>query len=502
MSGDYIPGTKAGSSSYGRTCVLGLGKSGKAVVNYLISLLGTRVESIFVAAGEKTPDSEAFLESVACPQLTYAFGEDAFEGQTEPYNLCVASPGIPYWHRLYTAGKKLSDELVGEVGLAWRNSAEDSVWIAITGTNGKTTTTDLCAHILQSAGLRARAVGNIGDVCLDAVRAGSTDIYVAEVSSYQLASCPMFSPDVVIMLGITPDHMHWHKTFQAYRDAKFRVLDNMTVYASVMGQASGVAIMDATNDVVREKVKQLRKLSLEQRRFDYVPLGTAEGIHGDMRARCGAENAAFLGPDDTLTIAFRGQEHHLCQAGEMPVPGEHNTANALTAAAACIAVGVDDRTIADCLRSFQLLPHRLELCGSMNGVDFINDSKATNVDATLKALESFPGRRIVIMLGGDDKNTDLTELVRMTKAHATAAVCFGAAGPRFAAAFEEASVEGEDFTCVREGSLPAALEAAIGLAEPGDIVLLSPACASFDEFDSFEQRGDVFKSLVSVRTQR
>ena len=500
MAGEYIAGTKAATTVLGHVCVLGLGKSGKSVVRYLVGQPEQRVRSVFVAAGARTDDSAAFLESFDDPRLSYAFGDDALEGREEGFNLCVASPGIPYWHPLYIEGKRLSDELVGEVGFAWRQSAADSLWVAITGTNGKTTTTDLCAHILQEAGYAARAVGNIGDVCLDAVAQGGTDIYVAEVSSYQLASCPMFSPDVMLMLGITPDHIHWHRTFEAYRDAKFRVLDNMAVYASVMGQISGVAVLDATNEVVRQKVRALRAQSLEQRRFRYIPLGTAEGIHGDMRARCGADNAAFLDGSEMLTVAFEGCAHRLCPAGDLPVPGPHNIANALMAASACIALGVPDEAIAAGLRTFALLPHRLEPCGEVAGVEFVNDSKATNVDATLKALESFPGRRLVVLLGGDDKDTDLSELVACTHRRAAAAVCFGAAGPRFFEAFQ-AQPAPDGFRCCRAGLLEEALDAAIGLAEPGDIVLLSPACASFDQFSSFEQRGDVFKSLVSIRTQ-
>ena len=500
MAGDYIAGTKAATTVLGQVCVLGLGKSGKSVVRYLIDQPPQRVEGIFIAAGSRTDDSAAFLESLDDPRVSYAFGDDALEGREEGFNLCIASPGIPYWHRLYDDGKRLSDELVGEVGLAWRLSAADSLWIAVTGTNGKTTTTGLIAHILQEAGYAARAVGNIGDVCLDAVVAGETDIYVAEVSSYQLASCPMFSPDVAVMLGITPDHIHWHRTFEAYRDAKFRMLDNMAVYASVMGQISGTAVLDATNDTVREKVRSLRSLSLEQRRFRYIPMGTADGIHGDMRTRCGSQNAAFLDGAEELIVAFEDCEHRLGCARELPMPGPHNIANALMAASACIAVGVADEAIAQGLRTFHLLPHRLEPCGEVDGVEFINDSKATNVDAALKALESFPGRRLVVLLGGDDKDTDLAELVASAYRHADAAVCFGAAGARFYEAFQ-AQPAPEGFRCCRAAKLEEALDAAIALARPGDAVLLSPACASFDQFTSFEQRGDVFKSLVSIRAQ-
>ena len=214
----------------GDVLVLGLGKSGKSVARYCAGLVGSRVDSLFIAAGARNDDSEAFVRSLAGSGIDYAFGDDALEdlrATGRRFSLCIASPGIPFWHDLYVSGQELSDELMSEVEFSWRESDPSSTWVAITGTNGKTTTTSCCAHILKECGFAANAVGNIGDVCLDAVIAGQTDVYVAELSSYQLFSTPTFAPDVAVMLNITPDHVHWHKTFEAYRDAKFSMLDNM-----------------------------------------------------------------------------------------------------------------------------------------------------------------------------------------------------------------------------------------------------------------------------------
>lgn len=473
----------------GRILVLGLGKSGKAVAQYCAGLLGSRVSSLFIAAGARTSDSEAFVQSLAADGVSYAFGDDALSGLQPDFDLCIASPGIPYWHELYVAGQALSKELISEVEFSWRESAPDSTWVAITGTNGKTTTTSLAAHILRECGFAAAAVGNIGEVCLNAVAAGDTKVYVAEVSSYQLASTSRFAPDVAVMLNITPDHVHWHRTLQAYRDAKFKVFDHL----------KGVAILDATNDVVRAKVRELKALTREERGFDYVPLGTAEGIGGDMRAKCGADNAAFLADDGQLHVALGGVDHVVGAVGDLQIKGEHNASNALAAAAVAVALGADDAAIARALASFAPLEHRIEPCGSVAGVACYNDSKATNVDATLKALQAFPGKRVVVMLGGDDKGTDLSSLVAAAHDHAAVAVCYGEGGPRFAAAFEEAADSAPEFTVVRASLLEDALDAALAAAEPGDVVLLSPACASFDEFRSFEHRGQVFKQLVAAR---
>ena len=523
-----------GDGRLGDVLVLGLGKSGKSTVRYLVDLLGTRVERIFIAAGGQNADSQSFVESFAGENVAFAFGDDALVGLDRHFDLCIASPGIPYWHDLYQGATRISDELVSEVEFAWRESAPESTWIAITGTNGKTTTTSLAAHVLAECGFDAAAVGNIGEVCLDAVAAGETDVYVAEVSSYQLYSTRFFAPDIAVMLNITPDHIHWHKTLEAYRDAKYNVLRNVegafdaapdaklhspqvscvTLDAESVDDGRSLsrteasrptarlmvplAILDATNDVVRVKVRELKAQGA-----NYIPLGTADGIEGDMRARCGAENAAFLNSNRMLTVAYRGEEHMLACADDLQIKGAHNVSNALAAAAIAVALGAPDADIARALASFEPLVHRIEPCGSVNGVECFNDSKATNVDATCKALGAFPGRRVIVLLGGDDKGTDLSELIACTHEHACVAVCFGAAGPRFADAFASSAESApEGFDLLQAARLEDALDTALASAQPGDVVLLSPACASFDEFTSFEQRGDVFKQLVSVRAEQ
>lgn len=494
----------------GRVLVLGLGKSGKSAARYCADLLGTRVDALFIAAGARNADSEAFVESLADCGATWAFGDDALSGEAGAFDLCIASPGIPFWHDLYVAGERLSAEIISEVEFAWRESSPESTWVAITGTNGKTTTTSLAAHVLRECGLSADAVGNIGEVCLDAVAAGKTQVYVAEVSSYQLYSTRLFAPDVAVLLNITPDHIHWHQTLEAYAEAKFKVLENgeggvrLAEGSAGRLEAAGdkgrsersVAILDATNDIVRAKVREMRAAG----RTDYIPLGTADGIEGDMRAKCGAENAAFLEAGQVLTVAFRGEEHRLASVSDLLIKGTHNASNALAAAAVAVALGADDTAIAKALATFKPIEHRIEPCGTVRGVECFNDSKATNVDATVKALESFPGQRVIVMLGGDDKGTDLSELVASVHRHAAAAVCFGEAGQRFALAFQAGADDApSDFTLIAATHLEDALDCALSQAHPGDAVLLSPACASFDEFKSFEHRGRVFKQLVADR---
>lgn len=544
--GGFVEGRKYAPEDLGRVLVLGLGKSGRAAIDYLLPLLGTRVRQLAVAAGASAAadgEARAFVERLRAHGVRAEFDHERIEGA---YDLCIASPGIPQTSAFYASAAAASAEVVSEVEFAWRESAEDARWVAITGTNGKTTTVALTAHLLRACGMAAKAVGNIGDTCIKAVAAGGVQVYVAEVSSYQLASTRLFAPDVAVVLNVTPDHLAWHGGFEAYAQAKLKVLANLP---QVPGS---VAVLDATDDEVRKTVRALRAQGAAERGFSYVPVGTAAGIAGDMRAACGSENAACLAPGGMLVVALGGREHALLPAADLRIKGEHNVANALAAAAAALAVGGAPADVARALSTFQPLEHRLEPCGSVAGVECYNDSKATNVDATLKAFAAFGETRPIVLLGGRDKGTDLAPLVQVAQDHAKAVVCFGEAGERFAEAFlgsaglpaggpadaaaacdtpsspskpssrtevrvlglsdesgapQAASLTGEDRRADECSALPVlraerledALDAALSVAGAGDVVLLSPACASFDEFSSFEERGRAFKALVAAR---
>lgn len=500
VCGGLIAGTKCAPKHLGRVLVLGLGTSGRSVVEYCLPLIGKRVEGLAIAAGARTAASEAFAAEAVALGAQVAFGDDAVTELLQTvdgrFDLCIPSPGIPQFSPLYQHAASVSEETMSEVEFAWRESSDESRWVAVTGTNGKTTVVSCVAHVLRTAGLRAAPVGNIGTTCLSAVRANDVDIYVAEVSSYQLASTTRFAPNVAVLLNITPDHLHWHRNFEAYRLAKLKILENL---ASV---SHSVAILDATNDIVRAEVRSLRRME-EERGFTYVALGTSAGLHGDMRTKCGSDNAAFVDEQGMLRVAVAGHDHAFVRVDELLMPGVHNVGNALAAAAASLVLGVDAPAIVQGLRTFAPLEHRIEPCGFVRGVALYNDSKATNVDATLKALAAFPHVRPIVLLGGEDKGTDLAPLVAAAYQHVRAVVCFGAAGDRFAAAFADAG-DGvpQDFVVKRALHLQDALDGALALADEGDVIVLSPACASFDEFGSFEERGQAFKDLVAVRSAR
>ncbi len=485
-----LPGKKHAPESLGRVLVIGLGKSGMSAVAYLSSLVGTRVEGVFVAAGEENEQARAFAERHEGRGIDFAFACESFD---ERFNLCIASPGISPFSDLYRNAAAASDEVISEAEFAWRESAQDARWIAITGTNGKTTTTSLAAFILKEAGFKADAVGNIGAVCLDAVAAGQTEIYVAELSSFQLASTSLFSPSVAVVLNVTPDHLSWHQSFEAYRDAKFTCLEHLSHVPGAL------AILDATDEVVREKIRQLKSIPSSQRGFAYLPIGTSLGVCESMMSRCGAESAAYVNEQETLIVDMMGVCHELCSVSDLRIKGDHNISNSLAAAACALAMGATDQQTAEGLRNFEPLAHRNEPCGSIAGVYCFNDSKATNVDSALKALASFTPGSVVALYGGRDKQSDLAPLVQLSKEYAHAVVCFGECQERF---FDAFSADPGTLTLLRASLLEEALDAALSVARPGDNVLLSPACASFDEFSSFEERGDVFKHLVAVRRQR
>lgn len=448
----------------GNVLILGLGKSGRAAARYCLSPAGG-ADSVTVADScddASTREAAAELDDTGTRVL---LGVDEVAGQ---WDVCIASPGIPPHSPLLVSALQASARTVSEIEFAFERSR--SPWVAITGTNGKTTTTALVAHLLGEGGMSARLVGNIGTPAIEVVAdAGEYEILVAEVSSFQLSLTSGFHPRVAVLLNITPDHIDWHGSLEAYSADKARIFANLG--------PDDTAVIDVDDpgsapfaEAVAEKGCAVARVSLQE------PLPGGASL-----------------VDGMLTLETRGGPVRLVPAEELLIRGAHNVSNALAAACAAHALGVSATDLQAGLRSFEPIEHRLEPAGCVAGVEWFNDSKATNPDAVFKALGAFGERPVVLLLGGRNKGNDFRPLARMAEGRVKAVVAFGEAGDEVVASFGATP----KVQVIRAASMADAVREADGIAVAGDAVVLSPACASFDEFTGYEQRGAVFKQLVS-----
>jgi UDP-N-acetylmuramoylalanine--D-glutamate ligase len=375
-------------------------------------------------------------------------------------DLVIPSPGVPADAPLLKAARAKGITIWSEIELADRFL--NGRLIGITGSNGKTTTTSLIEHILRSAGISTILAGNIGTPLISRVEeTNDASVTVVELSSFQLELIDTFRPNISVFLNLTPDHLDRHHTLEAYGAAKARIFENQTETDSAVLNADD----PATTKYAPAK-PQVFWFSRKQR--------VAQG--------------AFVRENE---IVFRreGKEEAVLKFADIPLAGAHNIENVLAAAVATRLAGADSTAIAKGVRSFSGVEHRLEFVAEIGGVRYYNDSKATNVDATLKALDAFPGR-ILVVLGGKDKGSDYTLLQKPLREKAILALLIGAAAEKI-----EKKIAGS-VAIERAGTIERAVEIASHAARPGDVVLLAPACASFDQFENYEHRGRVFKELV------
>ena len=439
-----------------RVLVYGLGSSGQAAARRLLAD-GLEVVAVDDAPGPGPVEAAAALgiELVVRPDAARLAALAASAAEV------VVSPGVPAHHPVFALGPGV--QLVGEVELAWRHAR--TPMLAVTGTNGKTTVTTLVAAMLEASGVPALAAGNIGVPLLDAVAtaagmgpgAGAAPLVVAEVSSFQLALTDTFRPSVAAWCNFSPDHLDWHGSLPAYRAAKAKLWAN--------AGPGTVAVANAEDPVVRAEAEVAAG-----RGASVVTFGLAEGDY-----RLAGERLRTPAGDEITTVGAMGRA--------LP----HDVANALCAAAVALAAGATRQGCAAALASFTGLPHRVELVGEATGVRFYDDSKATTPGATLAALAGFDSA--VLIAGGRNKGLDL-EVLRSAAPGLRAVVAIGDAAPEVRAAF--------DGSCpvVDAPSMHEAVAAAAALAVPGDAVVLSPACASFDWYRSYGERGDDFAREV------
>src|SRR5437763_1454733 len=378
--------------------------------------------------------------------------------------LVVVSPGVPTKSIPVRYAERAGAEVIGEVELAWRLLRGRVV--GITGTNGKTTTTTLIGELLKDAGLPVQVGGNIGTPLISLAETSREDGWtVVELSSYQLETIKEFRPTVAVVLNLMPDHMDRYETLAEYGAAKHRIFRNQT--------SSDVAILNADDPVISSWASGLEA---------HVTMFSTE------RA---LDEGLFLRGRELVARTWSG-ERTLATRDEMQLKGLHNVQNTLAALAAGLACGASPDSMRETVRRFEPVEHRLERVAEVGGVTFYNDSKATNVDAAVKAVEALsdePGR-IVLILGGRGKNAPYAPLAPLVERKARALVLIGEDAER---------IEDELKThapVLRASDMADAVRRAYSAAEPGDVVLLAPACASFDMFQSYEHRGRVFKEEV------
>jgi UDP-N-acetylmuramoylalanine--D-glutamate ligase len=365
----------------------------------------------------------------------------------------VKSPGVPATAPIVEAARARGLPILGEVELAWRLLEHE--FVAVTGTNGKTTTTEWIGHIHREAGLRVEVAGNVGTAATSLIgRAEPGATIVCEVSSFQLEDTLAFAPEVALLLNLAPDHLDRYDSYGEYVAAKMRIFANQT--------GGDFAIVPNGID----------RLAGEAQRISF----------GD-------------GPDADLAYAageLTWRRASLLPAAEISLPGEHNRANAMAAAAACLARGIEPVAVAHGLRTFPGVAHRLELIRTLRGVAYVNDSKATNVDSAIVALRTYE-RGVHLIAGGRGKQQEFTPLAPLVAERCAAVYLIGEAAPQIADALASAGVPLHRLETLERAALSAA-EA----ARPGDTVLLSPACASYDQFKDFESRGAQFRALVEA----
>ncbi|MFB3776357.1 MAG: UDP-N-acetylmuramoyl-L-alanine--D-glutamate ligase [Bryobacteraceae bacterium] len=435
-----------------RAVVIGLAKSGLASIELLVS------KGAAVSACDSRPLNQLPGVAEALGRLGVPFRPQSWEA-LQHAELVVISPGVPADLEVLERARQGGIRVIGEVELAGSYLKGDT--IGITGSNGKTTTTAMVGHLLRECGIPVQVGGNIGTVpaagMVESSRPGQWN--VLELSSFQLETVADFRARIAAVLNVTQDHLDRHHTFEGYAAAKARLLETQ------LPGDHAVLNADDPTCVAYASATRGRPIwfSLSRR--------LSEGVWLE-------ENRIVL---DGRT---------LLEAGEIPLRGRHNIENAMAAAAAAHLAGAPLEGIAAAIRSFRAVEHRLEFVRQVRGVDFYNDSKATNVDSALKAVEAFDGPLWVI-LGGKDKGSDYTPLAAPLARKARAVLLIGAATPLISAGLKGT------VPLVECGTMEKAVQTAMAKAAPGDTVVLAPACASFDQFDNYEHRGRVFKQLVS-----
>ncbi|HVE72969.1 MAG TPA: UDP-N-acetylmuramoyl-L-alanine--D-glutamate ligase [Thermoanaerobaculia bacterium] len=432
-----------------KTLVIGAAKSGVAAANWLAA----HDASVRLTDRDANPP----LPYPVDERVERAFGVhslDVLDGVTR----IVLSPGVPMTIPILQEASARGIGIMGEIELAWRNLK--GTVIAVTGSNGKSTTTALIGEILRVAGRQPIVAGNIGEPLIAEIDEERPRTYVLELSSFQLEAVDTFRANVALLLNVTPDHMDRYPNFGAYAAAKYRIFRNQ--------EPGDTAISNAS-----ERRSALRDGGARRWQFS---------------ATKNVDTGAWFDGKDLVTNVG-GDERRIPRA-MLRLEGQANVENALAAWLAARAVGVDDVDVQIAFGTFAGLPHRMVLVRELDGVRYVNDSKGTNVDATLKSLEGFDASSVILILGGKDKAGEFERMRDLVASKARTVLTIGSAADRVAEALNGAS------EIVPAGDMQHAIDWARANAKPGETVLFSPACASFDQYRNFEHRGEHFEELV------
>ena len=434
-----------------KVLVLGLAKSGESAAR-LLDKLGAIVTVNDGKPFEENSAAQSLLEE----GIKVITGGHPLELLDEDFEWMVKNPGIPYNNPMVMSALEKQIPVITEVELAYLIS--DAPIIGITGSNGKTTTTTMIAEVLTAGGQNGLLSGNIGFPASQVAQdAGKTDTLVMELSSFQLMGIETFHPEIAVITNLMPTHLDYHGSFEDYVAAKWNIQKNMT--------ASDYVVLNFNQDLAKELAKKTAA--------KVIPFSTQEKVDG-----------AYLDGD---VLTFRGEA--IMKASELGVPGSHNVENALATITVAKLRGIDNQVIRETLAHFGGVKHRLQYVGEINQVKFYNDSKSTNILATQKALSGFDNSKVILIAGGLDRGNEFDELVPDIKG-LKKMVILGESAVRVKRAADQAEVSYLDASDIRD-----ATRKAFSVAEPGDVILLSPANASWDMYKNFEVRGDEFLAV-------
>ena len=442
-----------------RVLIVGLGKSGIAAAQAMVKL-GARV-TVQDSKEEDKVDAQ-LLTFLRGKGVEFCLG--SFPEYMNQFDMMILSPGVDPELPFVVKAAEEGVEIVGELEIAYRIARGH--FVALTGTNGKTTTTTLVGEIFKKSGRKTSVVGNIGIAVISkALETDEEDWLVTETSSFQLQTIKYFKPMVSAILNLTPDHLNRHHTMENYGLAKARIFENQ--------DETGYCIINGDDEACC-------KLA-EKSKAKVIYFSSTKEL----------EKGAFVKDGNLVIVDEDGKLVELCGRDELKIIGKHNVENALAAAAMCYYAGIDAETIAQVLRDFGGVEHRIEYCGTYKGVKYYNDSKGTNVDAALTALRAIE-KNIILIAGGDGKGQDFDPLVEGFKGSVKHMVLLGRDGGKIAESCEKAGFKDYSFAA----DMGECVQKAVAMAQDGDTVLLSPACASWDMYTNFEQRGDHFKEMV------